>query len=73
MTPYERRNAIHNRQGKILTQLVSFLIIAPVVFFVSTGMVAAIFGVDLWGAYEPSPVPGWWDAVTDRFTSLVPF
>lgn len=64
MTPYERRNSLHDRQGKLLRELLSFIIILPAGVFLATAMPAAIVGIDLWGIYEPSPVPGWWDWAT---------
>lgn len=65
MTNYERRDAIHDRQGKFLTGLVGFLIVAPLVIFIGVAIPFALVGIDLWGYSEPSPAPGWWDWFTD--------
>ena len=63
MTPYEKRDAIHARQGRFLTGFISFLIVMPLVVFLGVAMPFALVGIDIWGVSSPSPVPGWWNWV----------
>ncbi len=48
-----RRDERHARQRRMLAEAVGLLAIGPLSLFIGVTIIAALFGIDLWGIYGP--------------------